>query len=137
MTKILNKKSLIFPVFILWLIGHLYVASLDSVPKQDFSFYREHPFEAAKWTLTTYGQNNLYHVYADLLSGKASDFRKTMLEREEKIENYKGGMLCLPKVKEIPKSIFYKDLSEDPLKGENIGFAEYYGFEKLALCENH
>lgn len=135
MTRILNKKFLVFPVFVLWLVGSFYISSLDSAPKQDFSFYREHPFEAAKWTLTTYGQNNLYHVYADLFSEKASDSRKTMLEREEKIDNYKGGMLCLPKVKEIPKSIFYKDLFEDPLRKENVSFAEYYHLEKVAVCD--
>ena len=133
-TKILNKKALIVPFFVLWSVGNLYVSSLDSAPKQDFSFYREHPFEAARWTITTYGQNNLYHVYADLFSGKASDFRKTMLEREEKIKNYKGELLCLPKIEKIPRSIFYKDLSEDLLKGENIGFAEYYDLEKVAVC---
>lgn len=136
MVKILDKKLLIFPAFILWLIGNFYVSSLDSVPKHDFSFYQEHPVEAAKWVVTTYGQNNLYHVYADLFSGKASDFRKTMLEREEKIKNYKGAFLCLPRVERIPKSIFYKDISEDPLKGENVGFAEYYGLEKVAICKN-
>lgn len=48
MTGILNKKLLIFPVFALWLAGHLYVSSLDSAPKRDFSFYRKNPIEAAK-----------------------------------------------------------------------------------------
>ena len=136
MTKILNKKFLLFPVFVFWLLGNLFLSSLDSVPKRDFSFYRKNPVEAAKWVVTTYGQNNLYHVYADVFSEKASDFRKTMLEREEKIKNYKGGRLCLPKVERIPKSIFYKDLSEDPLKGKNIGFAEYYKLEKVAICDD-
>ena len=136
MVKILSKKSLIFSVLILWLLGNLYVSSLDPMPKQGFSFYRKNPFEAVKWTVTTYGQNNLYHVYADLFSGRASDFRKTMQEREEKIKNYKSGILCLPKVKRIPKSIFYKDLFEDHLKLENISFAEYYNIEKVAVCEN-
>ena len=136
MTRILNKKFLVFPVFVLWLIGNFYISSIDSAPKQDFSFYKQHPFAALQWTLTTYGQNNLYHVYVDLFSGKASDFRKTMLDREEKIKNYKGGLICLPKVEKIPKSIFYKDLSEDSSKGENIGFAEYYHLEKVAVCND-
>ena len=68
--------------------------------------------------------------YADLFYERASDFRKTMLGREEKIKNYKSGLLCLPKVERISKSIFYKDISEDTLKGENVGFAEYYRLEK-------
>ena len=136
MTKILDKKFLIFPVFALWLISNLYLSSLDPIPKRDFSFYRQNPVEAAKWTMTTYGQNNLYHVYRDLFSGKASDFRKTMLDREEKIKNYKGGLLCLPKVERIPKSIFYKDLYENPLTKENMSFAGYYRLEKVAVCDD-
>jgi len=136
MVKILDKKFLIFPVFALWLIGNFYISSLEALPKRDFSFYRKNPTEAVKWTMTTYGQNNLYHVYADLFSGRANDFRKTMLYREEKIKNYKGGLLCLPKVERIPKSIFYKDISEDPLKGENVGFADYYSLEQVAICDD-
>ncbi len=136
MVRILDKKFLIFPVFVLWVIGNFYISSLEPMPKHDFSFYRKNPIEAVKWTMTTYGQNNLYHVYADLFSGRANDFRKTMLYREEKIKNYKGGLLCLPKVESIPRSIFYKDISEDPLKGENIGFAEYYRLEKVAVCDD-
>ena len=136
MVKILDKKFLIFPVFVLWVIGNFYISSLEPMPKQDFSFYRKNPVEAVKWTMTTYGQNNLYHVYADLFSGRANDFRKTMLDREEKIKSYKSGLLCLPKVERIPKSIFYKDISEEPLKGENIGFAEYYRLEQVTLCNN-
>ena len=134
--KIVNKKFLLFPVFVVWLVGNLYVSSLDPMQKQDFSFYRQNPVEAVKWVVTTYGQNNLYHVYADAFSGKASDFRKAMLEREEKIKNYKGGPLCLPKVEIIPRSIFYKDLYENPLTKENMSFAGYYRLEKVAVCEN-
>ena len=136
MVKILRKKFLLFPILGVWLVGNLYISSLDPMQKHEFSFYRQHPVEAVKWVVTTYGQNNLYHIYADVFSGKASDFRKTMLEREEKIKNYKGGNLCLSKIERIPKSIFYKDISEDPLKGENIGFAEYYHLEKVAVCDD-
>jgi len=136
MVKILDKKFLIFPVFVLWVIGNFYISSLEPMPKQDFSFYRKNPVEAVKWTMTTYGQNNLYHVYADLFSGRANDFRKTMLEREEKIKNYEGGLLCLPKFDNKPRTLFYKDLFEDPLKGENISFAEYYRLEQVAVCDD-
>lgn len=135
-TKILDKKFLILPVFFIWVIGNLYVSSFDPMPKREFSFYRKNPVEAVKWTVTTYGQNNLYHVYADLFYGKASDFRKTMLEREEKIKNYKSGLLCLPKIEKIPRSIFYKDLFEDPLKGENVGFAEYHHLKQVSVCND-
>lgn len=135
MVKILNKKFLLFTVFVVWFFGNLYVSSLDSMQKRDFSFYLEHPFEGARWTVITYGQNNLYHVCADLFSGKASDFRKTMLEREEKIKNYKSGLLCLPKIEKIPRSIFYKDLFEDPLKKENVSFAEYYRLKQVVICD--
>lgn len=135
--KILNKKALIVPLLVLWSVGNLYVSSLDPMPKQDFSFYRERPFEAARWTITTYGQNNLYHVCSDLFSSRVFDYRKTMLEREEKIKNYKGGFLCLPKVERVPRSIVFKDLFDDPGKWENEIYAEYYQLEKVAVCENH
>lgn len=137
MVRILDKKILLVPVFVLWMIGNFYISSFEPMPKQDFSFYRKNPIEAVKWTMTTYGQNNLYHVYADLFSGRANDFRKTMLDREEKIKNYKGGLLCLPKVESKPKSLFYKDLFEDPSKRENAGFAEYYHLEQVAVCDNY
>ena len=136
MVKILDKKILIFPVLVLWVIGNFYISSLEPLPKRDFSFYRKNPIEAVKWTMTTYGQNNLYHVYADLFSGRANDFRKTMLDREEKIKSYKGSLQCLPKFERIPRSIFYKDISKDPLKGENVGFAEYYRLEQAAICDD-
>ena len=136
MTKILNKKILLLSVFTLWLSGNLYVSSLEPMPKREFSFYLQNPVEAAKWTMTTYGQNNLYHVYADIFSGKASEFRKAMLDREEKIKNYKGSLLCLPKIERIPQTIFYKDLFEDPLKRENTCFAEYYCLEQVAICND-
>lgn len=136
MVRILDKKILIFPVLVLWVIGNFYISSLEPLPKRDFSFYRKNPIEAVKWTMTTYGQNNLYHVYADLFSGRANDFRKTMLDREEKIKSYKGSLQCLPKVERIPRSIFYKDISKDPLKGENVGFAEYYRLEQAAICDD-
>ena len=96
MVRILDKKILIFPVLVLWVIGNFYISSLEPLPKRDFSFYRKNPIEAVKWTMTTYGQNNLYHVYADLFSGRANDFRETMLDREEKIKSYKGSLQCLP-----------------------------------------
>ena len=136
MVGILDKKFLIFPVFVLWVIGNFYISSLEPMPKQDFSFYRKNPVEAVKWTMTTYGQNNLYHVYADLFLGRANDFRKTMLDREEKIKSYKGGPLCLPKVERFPRSIFYRDISEEPLKRENAGFSEYYRLEQAAICDD-
>lgn len=87
--------------------------------------------------MTIYGENNFYHVYADLFSGKADDFRKTMLKREEKIKKYGEGLLCLPKVENKPRSLFYKDLFEDPSKKENVSFADYYQLEKVAVCENY
>ena len=57
-----------------------------------------------------------------------------MLDREEKIKNYKGGLLCLPKVEKLPRSIVFKDLFDDPGKWENVIFAEYYHLEKVAVC---
>ena len=102
--------------------------------KQDVSHYLKNPVEAAKYTMTAYGQNNLYHVYADMFSGRVFDYRKTMLERSRKIENYKDGLLCLPKVEKLPKSIVFKDLFEDSGKWENEVFAEYYRLEKVSIC---
>ena len=135
-TAIQKKRPLWFVVFVLWTAVAAYFASLDVPQKQEVAYYLRHPFSAARYTITAYGQNNLYHVYADLFSGRVFDYRKTMLEREEKIKNYKGGMLCLPKVEQLPKSIVFNDLSEDSALWINKNFAEYYQVETVAVCEN-
>ena len=132
-----KKRPLWFAVFALWIVATVYFSSLDVPQKQDVVYYLRHPFSVAKYTITAYGQNNLYHVYSDLFSGRVFDYRKTMLEREEKIKNYKGGLLCLPKVERVPRSIVFKDLFDDPGRWENEIFAEYYHLEKVAVCENH
>lgn len=132
-----KKRQFCFAVFVLWIAVAAYFSSLDVPQKQDVSHYLKNPFDAAEYTVTAYGQNNLYHVYADMFSGSVLDYRKTMLEREEKIKNYKEGLVCLPKVERVPKSIVFKDLFDEPEKWENEVFAEYYRLEKVAVCENH
>lgn len=135
MLKFLNKKTLLFTVFALWIATAAYFSSLGVPQKQDVSYYLKNPVEAAKYVVASYGQNNFYYVYTDLFSGRVADYKKTMLEREEKIKNYKNGFLCLPKVDKLPKSIVFKDLFEDPEKWENKVFAEYYNLKKVAVCE--
>lgn len=137
MSVIFKKRPLWCTIFVLWIVVAAYFSSLDMPQKQDVSHYLKNPFDAAKYTMIAYGQNNLYHVYADLFSGRVFDYRKTMFEREEKIKNYKGGLLCLPKVKRIPKSIVFKDLFEDSGRWENEIYSEYYHLEKVSICENH
>lgn len=134
-TKIISKKWIV-PVLSVWLCVNIYVANFDLPQREDFSFYLKHPVEAAHFIAVSSNQNNWVYVYEDLFSGSAVSYRKTMLEREEKIKNYKGGSLCLPKVEKLPKSIVFEDLSENPEQWENKVFAEYYHLAKVALCEN-
>ncbi len=134
MEKAMNKK-LFLSVLSGWLIVNIYIGSLDLPQRKDFSFYLKHPREAAHFILISTNQNNWIDVYADLFSGKAANYRKTMLEREEKIKNYKGGLICLPKAEKIPRSIIYQDLTEDSGQWINKVFAEYHHLEKVALCE--
>ena len=129
-----KKRPLWLTVFALWIVATVYFSSLEMPQKQDVSHYLKNPSEAAKYTMAVYGQNNIYHVYSGLFSGRVFEYRKTMLDREEKIKNYKGGLLCLPKVEKLPRSIVFKDLFDDPGKWENVIFAEYYHLEKVAVC---
>jgi len=131
---IVQKRVIVFPVFVLWIAANLYLSAFELPEKRDMSFYLKNPLEALNWSVANYGQNNFYHVYDDLLSGRAADYRRTMLKREGQIKNYDGGLLCIEKPQAVPKSIFYKDFSVDPLKSENKGFAEYHNLEKVAVC---
>lgn len=132
---LMEKKILLISLFSVWILADFYISSFDMPEKHEMSFYLKNPGETVKYVFANYGQNNFYHVYTDLFSGRAADYRKTMLDREEKIKNYKVGLLCLPKVEKLPKSIVFKDLFEDPEQWENKGFAEYYSLEQVAVCK--
>ena len=137
-TAVIQKKTPLWvAIFTIWVVAASCFSSLNIPPKQDVAYYLRHPFNAVQYTVIAYGQNNLYHVYSDLFSGRVINYRKTMLAREEKIKNYKEGLLCLPKVKRIPRSIVFNDLSKDSALWINKNFAEYYHLEKVAVCENH
>ena len=134
-TEIINKKWIV-PVLSVWLCVNIYVANFDLPQREDFSFYLKHPVEAVHFIAVSSNQNNWVYVYEDLFSGRTMSYRKTMFEREEKIKNYKGGPLCLPKVEKFPKSIVFEDLSENPEQWKNKVFAEYYHLEKVAVCDS-
>ena len=134
--SLMKKKILLIPLFSVWILANFYISSFDVPEKHDMPFYLKNPNEAVKYVVASYGQNNFYHVYTDLFSGRTVNYRKMMFDREDKIKNYKGGLLCLPKVEKLPRSIVFKDLFENPEQWENKIFAEYYHLEQVAVCDN-
>ncbi len=64
------------------------------------------------------------------------DYQKIMKDREEKIKDYKGGLLCFTEVKNYPQSIFFIDLQKSQEHWINKNFSEYYHLEQVAICED-
>ena len=135
--KIAEYKKIILPLLTLWLIVNIGISGWDLPQREDLSFYLRNPVKATHFIAIDANQNNLFAAYKDIVFSRLYGYKNTILEREEKIKSYKGAMLCLPKIEEFPKSIVFKDLSEDSEQWENKIFAEYYNLEKVAICENN
>lgn len=132
--KTVEHKKIIFPLLTVWLLVTIHISGWDLPRREDLSFYLKNPANAIHFVAIDVNQNNLFVAYKDLLSGRLFDYKKTMIEREEKIKNYKGGLLCLPKVEKLPGSIVFQDLYEDSEFWINRVFAEYYHVEKVTVC---
>ncbi len=92
-------------------------------------FHIKDPREGIKF------KGNIAHAYYDLFF-KASDYNKEINKRYlliQKAKEENQNLLEVEKIKNIPLTIFYRDLSEDPEHRINVGFANYYGIKSIKV----
>jgi hypothetical protein len=75
--------------------------------------------------------NKLYKSYEDLLSGRAKRYSQALEAREKMIFESKSDTVVVPKLTDVPYSLFLIDICEDPKDWKNDGYAKYFGKKAL------
>ena len=82
-------------------------------------------------------QNNVKTAYKDWLSGRAKSYNAQLNKRYQMIQKFKANhkktdTLTVPKLKNIPKTIFFKDFTSDNVKNwRNASYAKYYNIPAI------
>ena len=77
-------------------------------------------------------ENNVKLAYNDWLSGRAKSYNEQMNKRYQMIQKFKSNhnetdTLVVPKLKNTPKTIFFKDFTSNNVKNwRNTSYAKYY-----------
>ena len=75
--------------------------------------------------------NKLYKSYEDLLTGRAKRYSQALDVREKMIHKSKSDTVIVPKLTDIPYSLYLIDICEDPKDWKNDGYAKYFGKKAL------
>jgi len=75
--------------------------------------------------------NKLYKSYEDLLTGRAKRYSQAIELREKQIRESNLDTIIVPKINDIPYSLFLIDICEDPKDWKNEGYAKSFGKEAI------
>jgi hypothetical protein len=75
--------------------------------------------------------NKLYKSYEDLLTGRAKRYSQALDVREKMIRESNSDTVIVPKLTDIPYSLYLIDICEDPKDWKNDGYAKYFGKKAL------
>jgi len=83
-------------------------------------------------------QNNIRKLYSDWLSGRAHKYDKSLRLRYKKIKKFQEGKklndtLIVPALNNIPKSIFFNDITNDVKNWKNASYAHYWKIKAIKI----
>lgn len=81
-----------------------------------------------------YEKSNLPLMYSDIFSARVFKYNQEIKERENLLKNCESDCV-VPKIKNKPMSIFYKDLSENPKHFINTSQAEFFQLNSIKVLE--
>lgn len=127
--NILVFTTIIFLVFIInnltsfirikmayvYILAVLFTVILVIIPKNEFQ-----------------NLNNVVLIYDDILKNRVVNYKSQILERDLYLKSCKGDCTVKP-LSEVPRSLLFKDLSEDSNNYINKAMSVYYGVNSISL----
>ncbi|WP_343076548.1 DUF6056 family protein [Prosthecobacter vanneervenii] len=77
--------------------------------------------------------NNVKTAWRDLLSGDAARYSAELTKRHELLRSTREQDVLVPPLKSRPKTLFFNDLTPDPLNWRNTGCARFFRKRSVAI----
>jgi hypothetical protein len=129
-------------IYFFFLVGLIYLAfilyfRMKSKNEKFLNFSKWAKYLTFILILIRLGENNnVRTAYSDLLGGSAYGYDKEMKNRYQAIQNNKEDMLVLPKLKNMPKTIYFEDIRTNPKHWINQCYKSYFILKEIRLKSN-
>jgi len=141
-TVVLNRTSNF--IYLIFLAGWFYF--LFAVTRKHFMklimdsyTYRRYlyPISFVIICLFILKQNNINVAFEDLFSGSAYNYNRQLNERYQAIEDCKTDSCRVDSLLNIPKTIFYKDITSNPALLNSDWYGRFFNKKSVALKIQH
>lgn len=82
------------------------------------------------------GNNNIRIAYEELLTGKAYSYDKELKKRYQIIRESKSQTLVFPPLNNLPKTIFFEDIKDNPNHWINQCYKSYFDKNEIKIIQN-
>ena len=79
--------------------------------------------------------NNIKTAYTDLMFGVAKEYDVQIMNRNKLITESSSDTIAVKKLKNVPRSMFYYDISEDPSVIYNQWYSKYFKKKAIYLTD--
>lgn len=137
-TVVLNRTSnFICFIFIAGWFYLLYLLSNKIFIKSNFSFFKNRRYlyglSIVFVILFLIKQNNVSTAFKDLFSGSAYNYNRQLNERYQFLENCPNDSCRVDSLINIPKTIFYKDITSNPALFNSEWYGNFFNKKSVAL----
>jgi|GEM_PF-6272411 len=78
-------------------------------------------------------QSNISVAWRNTLSGSAAHYDQQLLDRYQTLRSSTVGAVTLPHLTDVPATIFFDDITSDPLDWRNTSYARFFQKESVLL----